>query len=141
MTRYPKPGPRKKRKKIKDPLEKEYADLLKYCDNLWKELVLKRDKNIDHYRMKPAQQAHHIISRYYWPTRWLLLNGLSLAKGSHCYDAHGKGTADFNEWIRNKWLRPEQYNNLLQRKNNRMKRCVETLRVVKMSLDRQKDLI
>lgn len=137
-----KPGRKKKRKrKIRTAEEVEYDELLKYNDDLWKELVLKRDKHYDHYRRKKANQAHHIISRSYWPTRWLLLNGISLAKGTHGYDAHGKGSADFIEWIRKKWLGEEQYTNLMQRKNNRMRRDVHTLRAVKISLEQQRDLI
>ena len=139
--KYPKPKPRKKKRKVRTPEQLEYARLLKECDKLWKELVLRRDKNYDNYRRKPANQAHHIMSRSYWPTRWLLINGVSLAAGTHGFDAHGKGSADFMEWVQYKWLGREQYTNLLQRKNNRMKRDVFTLRLVKQSLITQKELM
>ena len=145
--KYPKPKPRKKSGKLKwgenfrTPEQLEYARLLKECDKLWKELVLRRDKNYDHYRQKPANQAHHIISRAYFPTRWLLINGVALAAGTHGFDAHGKGSADFSEWIRQKWVGEENYLALLRRKNNRMKRCTETLKVVRQSLITQKEFM
>ena len=134
-----KPKKKRKKRRVKTSEQIEYDRLLKECDRIWSELVLKRDKHIDHYRMKRAVVAHHILSRSYFPCRWLLLNGISLAQGTHGYDAHGKGRAEFDRWIQRKWLGQEQWENLYTRKNNYMKRCIETLKVVKISLERQRE--
>ena len=64
---------RKKRKK--SPRQ----TLIKACDELWSQCVIKRDLTCRWSGEDTYLSAHHIRSRGHWATRWQIDNGLTLS--------------------------------------------------------------
>lgn len=64
------------------------SSLKKKVDKLWSKLVRKKDKKCIRCGKQTNLQAHHIFSRRFNSTRWLLDNGVTLCYGCHMFFAH-----------------------------------------------------
>lgn len=80
-----------KRKEPKKPMKRKTPkDYL--LDNLWSQIVRSRDGFTcvlcGKTRYQTQIDAHHIVGRSYYETRWLIENGTSLCKA--CHDRVGR---------------------------------------------------
>ena len=78
------PSTRRGQPRIPDGLAR-FRDRVKVADKLWSVIVrwsLGRAR-CERCRMRPSHDAHHLISRTYYPTRWLIDNGAALCRGCH----------------------------------------------------------
>jgi hypothetical protein len=67
------------------------------CDRLWSKIIRKRDPLCRCCKKRPSEDAHHIIYRRKYWTRYELLNGLGLCKGCHKFKIHQEITV-YVEW-------------------------------------------
>jgi len=93
----------------------------KHLDDLWRTIIKLRDKGVCQYSLKAkgvfrdGVDAHHIISRTKWGTRWDTRNGILL----HAY--HNRGVAhkypeQFRNFILEKWFGSQvEYDSLVAR--------------------------
>ena len=83
----------------------EIKKIRKQCDSPWSEIIkIKAGYKCEYCgKGKPevVLHSHHIFSRIYNTTRWLIENGVCLCAGHHKYFAHVK-TQDFEKWCRTK---------------------------------------
>jgi len=81
--------------------------LTKQLDELWTEIIRSRSRNFEDQiccercGSTEVVQAHHIIPRTKYGTRWVLGNGVALCRRCHLYWAH-KDSIEFTEWIMKK---------------------------------------
>jgi len=64
----------------------ERQRLIKNCDMLWSLAVKVRDRKCQVSGKDYSLQSHHICSRRYLRTRWLLENGITLNAGVHFFE-------------------------------------------------------
>ena len=75
---------------------------IKRLDHLWSKAVRKRAGNkCEKCGSTNVVQAHHIIPRTKWGTRYDLYNGVALCRHHHLYWAH-KDAVAFTAWIETK---------------------------------------
>lgn len=70
---------RKKRHIGQSPIKK----LKKECDRVWSLIVRLKNPTCIWCKRRAAVNAHHIISRRYLPTRYVIENGAALCGGCH----------------------------------------------------------
>lgn len=76
----------RRRKGIRSRLPKglgRFRDHVKAADALWSKIIRARTANCQRCKYKPGHDAHHLVSRRYKQTRWLLDNGAHLCRGCH----------------------------------------------------------
>lgn len=76
---------RKSKKKSPTQIEKE--KLIKQNDRLWSKIVRRKAGDVCVIDLKGGKiDAHHVISRQFWATRWDTRNGISLCVHHHIWD-------------------------------------------------------
>lgn len=80
-------------------MKKKKVNRVKLCDELWKRAIKERAQNKcelcgETFRL----QAHHVIPRTNYSTRYLVENGIALCYKHHIHWAH-KDAEDFISWM------------------------------------------
>ncbi len=92
MTELPLPKPEPRGPKPRRPIRRrstqprglsEHRALVKVADKLWSQIVRATSLLCVRCRMRPTREAHHLIGRTKWPTRWLLENGAPVCHFCH----------------------------------------------------------
>lgn len=65
-------------------MKKKLTD--KYLDKLWRERVKSNAEGVCEVCGRQGRNAHHIIGRKNYPTRFLLINGLYLCASCHMFN-------------------------------------------------------
>ena len=83
-SRGPKPKVRIPRNaRIRQHSLTRHSKLEKLADDLWALIVRSTAARCARCRLRPVQQADHLVSRRYRATRWVISNGCPLCAGCH----------------------------------------------------------
>lgn len=89
-------------------MKRKKPDLLKKCDNLWRDIILLRagyKSEINHMMCRKhggdvVIQAHHIVKKPNYALRYDIENGICLTYYEHHYGIHGDREEEFRGKIK-----------------------------------------
>ena len=105
---------------------KKKKSKVKICDDLWRDAVKKRAGFVCEICGKDSRiQAHHVIPRTNYATRFMLENGCALCYRHHFYFAH-KDALGFSDWF--KKTRPDDYEHIESWRHSQIKNNYEEIK-------------
>lgn len=74
---------------------------IKALDKIWRDIIISRaKKKCEFCGSSKHVQAHHIVPRSFYATRWNIENGVALCRRHHLYFAH-RDVIAFYDWVKN----------------------------------------